>query len=149
METEEQLLKFFVWMAFGMGCGVGTDAYRAWSQTICRTKNFIWADCISWCVFAFCVFLFSLYLREGEMRFYFFLGLGGGYILYRKIFGDRVMRIWDGAITALQKFVRGGRRIIRMMIMPICFLTKPMGRVKRAVQRWFAKRDDLPPTEKR
>lgn len=149
METEEQLLKFLVWVAFGIGCGIGADGYRSWSQTIFRTKSFVWSDCGIWCVFAICVFLFSLYLREGEMRFYFFLGLGGGYVLYRRIFGDRVMRIWVGAITVTQKIARGGRRVVRMMIMPICFLTGSVGSAKRIVQRWFAKREDLPPTEKR
>lgn len=149
METEEQLLKLLIWMAFGMGCGIWIDAYRAWSQNLCRAEKILGADCISWCIFALSVFLFSLYLREGEMRLYFLLGLGGGYVLYRRMFGDRVMRAWKGMIAMTRHLMQWSYRIMCAMVMPIGFLAHRAVRMKRNFERWFAKRSDLPPSEKR
>lgn len=122
MDIEEQLIYFFIWLVCGMGIGSIVDGYRAWLIARRNRKYVFEWDCAAWCALAVGIFLVSFYLNGADIRIYFFLALGGGYLVYRRIFGSRIVRLWSATIRGAERILAGGGLFVRTALTPIRIL---------------------------
>lgn len=149
MGWEEQGTIFAACSLCGAAIGIGADGYRAW-QSAARvsrmTVNII--DCLLWCALAALVFCLMLALNGGDMRSYVFLALVLGYLVYRRLVGQRIVRLWLWCAKAVCTVCRCLRRIITLLCLPLRWCLRVAVGLVRCIRRWLAKMRKSPPEEK-
>lgn len=148
MEMEEQIACFLVWLICGTGVGVLLDGYRVWADMTRIKRKTVAADCLVWCVLAIGVFIVSFYLNGAQLRFYFLLALGMGYVIYRRWFGDRVRYLWSKLLKAVRHVWRWIVLAVRTVRTPFYFLLKYILKSARYIKRQIGLVQKLPPKNK-
>lgn len=137
MEIKKQLTEFLVWIIYGIQVGILVDGYRAWIWQWHIRKGIVLGDCLVWCLLAVGVFSVSFYLNGGELRLYFFVTLLSGYLAYRRVVGNRMMRVWAKGIAIFRRIGRCLCRIVRFAWFPIGVLQKRCVVLLRWLRRWI------------
>lgn len=149
MGWEEQGTIFAVCSLFGVLVGIGADGYRAWQTAIRKDRKVVAVlDCLLWCVLAAFVCVLMVFLNGGDMRSYVFLALVVGYFVYRRLVGDRIIRLWLWCACAVQTVCRRAWRILTVLCAPLRWCM----RIADSMVRWLLGRLAVmrksPPDEK-
>ncbi|MBA4542436.1 MULTISPECIES: spore cortex biosynthesis protein YabQ [Thermoactinomyces] len=161
MNLGTQWLTMGLMLSSGLILGVFLDFYRVLTIRF-RLRGWIISliDLLYWVVSAGLVFGLLFWSNWGEMRFYFFVAVGVGFLLYFRWFSRtvtkmirlflygmerllffcfRILRLclwvpllslWQLAIVVL----RFALQVIRWLLMPFLWLARPL---YRPVQRWL------------
>jgi len=100
MSLREQFFALLLSMLLGYGAGFGWDFYRAVRAGL-RLRR--WGtgigDLVFWVLLTGAVFGFLLLVTWGEIRWYIFLGLGLGALVYRRTLGSRGYAFWERGVS--------------------------------------------------
>ncbi len=83
MSIEQQFLLLLYLCVFGLVIGLIFDFFKAWAKVFDFSRKIVfWMDFLFCLLFALILFYLLLLANRGEVRFYTFLALAGGIILY-------------------------------------------------------------------
>lgn len=92
----------------GGSMGLLYDGLRLFRRMVAHHKGWIQAeDGLYWLFLAPAVFWFLLKENSGEIRFFIFLGLGGGLLLYFCAVSPFVLRVGEGVLRMAAKILGG------------------------------------------
>ena len=145
MGWEEQGSVFAVCCLAGAFIGIGADGYRAWQMSRHTTRSvMIMLDCLLWCVLAVLVCVLMLRMNGGDMRSYVFLALAVGYLVYRQLVGQRIVRLWLSCARTVRSIFRWAWRVLVVLCLPVRWCLRAM---RWLIRRVTPKRKS-PPSEK-
>ena len=82
------------------------DGLRLFRRMLSHSRFWIQAeDALYWIILALVVFLVLLHKNAGELRFFIFLGLGGGLLLYFLVCSPWVMAVGERVLYIVKKIV--------------------------------------------
>lgn len=149
MGWEEQSAIFAACGLCGVLIGIGADGYRAWQSAVhLRRRSIILLDCLLWCVLAVLVCSLMLTLNGGDMRSYVFLALMVGYLIYRRLAGTRIVRLWLWCAKAVRTVWRIARRILAAICLPLGWCLSMASSLVRIIIRQMPKIRKSPPEQK-
>lgn len=158
----DQILSFLLIAFLGMLMGVFYDCYRAIRQ-IWRPKVWgtILGDTVYWIVNTILAYLFLLYFIWGEVRFYIFLAMAAGLLIYLRFCSRRVsFLLLHGYLLLVEVICRiipiilfPVRLVWRAVLLPFKFLAffallvlKGLGQITLLLRKVFGAKPGKPPT---
>lgn len=127
----KQLQELFLSCGMGFLLGAYYDVFRFWRKTV-HSSTFVVAlqDCLFFATSAVVVFLFSLAMTEGIVRFYVLAGAAIGFWAYRRTVGNALLHAIEGTQRWLK---RGYDAVLRVLNIPVVLvksmLNKACGKV--------------------
>ena len=121
--TIEMQVEFFIWsLITGLISGLLYDFFRA-ARQLTKPKNstIIAHDILFLVITAIFVFVLSFTAGRGELRFFEFLGIICGFILYRLAFRDTIVKILSACARFLVKIVI---TILKIVLFPLRIIYK-------------------------
>ena len=128
-----QLLSFLKAAGLGALLAFYFDLYRALSSQIKRYLPrlvLFAADCLFWVIAALSCIAFVIFMMWGEIYFYSYLGLAGGFGLYLLTISRILLPFWQQVFAAV---LRGLAWLIdaigsaaRAMATPVCWLARQL-----------------------
>lgn len=98
---------FLLTIVLGGIMGLIYDGLRLFRRMLPHRKWWVQAeDGMYWLLLAPAVFWVLLKENSGELRFFIFLGLGGGLLLYFLVLSPLVMKVGEGILTLAAKLLR-------------------------------------------
>lgn len=111
-----QAFLFLIFTLDGLIIGLLFDFFRILRKSF-KTPNFVTyiEDILFWILTGFLV-LYSIFtFNNGEIRFFIFLGIGIGIILYMLIFSNFIIKINVTIIGILKKMTKNIKKIIEKL----------------------------------
>jgi len=120
-----QALMFLLTVALGGVCGFIFDLFRIFRLTI-RHKNIYTylEDILYWLIVVSLVFYFLLHITDGEIRFFFIIGVFLGMVIYFCTISIFVIRCSKIVINFFRKVFRLIYRLLLRIITPPILLVK-------------------------
>lgn len=116
----EQTHVFLMCIGFGFVLGIFYDLVRLIRKTFFPLKKALIIQDILYCVIStFAVFCFLLCINNGEARFFTFLGLAFGWVIYYFTFGVLVVRVADTLAGAVHRLFKPIKSIFRLFYVNI------------------------------
>ena len=114
-----QAYLFFIFIVNGILIGILFDFFRILRKSF-KTKDFVTyiEDILFWILTGFSILYFIFMFNNGEIRFFMFVAIGIGIILYMKIFSSVFIKINVNIINLLKKI------FMTIIIVPIKFIKK-------------------------
>lgn len=124
MTLEEQYVSLTLMIAMGVWFGASFSVYQ---HFVHPKKGRRWilliSDPLFWIVQAVLLFSLLLPVNEGQLRFYYFLGIALGFAFYKALLEKPFMRLFGKIVTM---FVRTGRftakTVYHLLVYPLFFL---------------------------
>ncbi len=140
MTLEVQFVTLFLMIGSGAALGVCFDVIGTTSSRF-RFHAVVQAvlDAAYWAAATMFVFRVLFYANYGEVRFFVFLGLAVGALLYFWLFGRAVRRVTDWILRLLERTARLIIRIIRIMLRPLVYTFRLLARAAVKIYRISAK----------
>lgn len=142
---EQQIINFLVTVALGLAMGAIFDFYYILRRFLRPRKVFIHiGDLFIWLFMIGLVFVTLVYVNWGEVRFYVFLGIALGTLIYYLIFSKYIKIIYKYLIKMVLKILyivksiilfpfklmaRGLLYLVGIISIFLMWLTKPLRRV--------------------
>ena len=126
MVTNQAYL-FLIFIVNGLIIGFLFDFFRILRKSF-KTKDFVTyiEDIVFWILTGFIV-LYSIFVfNNGEIRFFIFLGIALGVLLYMTIFSNSIIKVSVFVIQFIKNIII---KIIHIIIMPFSFLIKIIKKV--------------------
>lgn len=124
-----------LFLSCGMGFLLGTyyDVFRI-LRCILRpgAARVFWQDILFFVTAAPLVFLFTLAVTDGVVRFYLFAGLVAGFFAYRYTVGRAVVRFVTAVIARLSRM---GRRLYGVIRVPFGVLSEVCRNLMKKIQK--------------
>ncbi|MBO4293399.1 MAG: spore cortex biosynthesis protein YabQ [Clostridia bacterium] len=117
-----QAFLFLIFIVNGLIIGFLFDFFRILRKSF-KTRDFITyiQDITFWILTGFIV-LYSIFVfNNGEIRFFIFLGIALGIILYMTIFSDSIIKVSVFVIQFIKNFIA---KILHIIRIPISFIIK-------------------------
>jgi len=132
----DQLFAFTEAVVLGAALAICFDVYRAVRFQIRRhllKLLLIAADCLYWIAAALACIIIIISRRWGEIYFYSYLGLAGGFSLYLVMLSRFLLPFWNAFFVRLfcffsQLFTFGGK-VYRVLCVPFCWTTRQTAKV--------------------
>ena len=114
-----QAYLFFIFIVNGILIGIFFDFFRILRKSF-NTKDFVTyiEDILFWILTGFSILYFIFIFNNGEIRFFMFVAIGIGVILYMKIFSSIFIKINVNVINILKKICT------TIIVIPIKFIKK-------------------------
>ena len=114
-----QAYLFFIFIVNGILIGIFFDLFRILRKSF-NTKDFVTyiEDILFWILTGFSILYFIFIFNNGEIRFFMFVAIGIGVILYMKIFSSIFIKINVNIINFFKKVFS------IIIIVPIRFIKK-------------------------
>lgn len=123
-----QAYLFFIFIINGILIGILFDFFRILRKSF-NTKDFVTyiEDVLFWILIGFSILYFIFVFNNGEIRFFMFVAIGLGVILYMKIFSSVFIKISVDIINFFKKIfmtiiIVPIRYIKRIFFKPISFI---------------------------
>lgn len=122
-----QLQELFLSCGMGFLLGAYYDVFRFWRKTVrSSTVVVVLQDCLFFSTSAVVIFLFSLAMTEGVVRFYVLLGSAIGFWAYRRTVGNALLR----TVEMIQRWVkRTYDGVCRLLCIPISYINSMLHKV--------------------
>lgn len=122
--ANEQAYLFFLFTLNGLIIGLLFDLFRI-SRRVFKTNNIITyiEDVIFWILSGFIILYSSFTFNNGELRFYMFIAILIGIIMYMLFVSSHIINICVTFLTILKNFFN---KFIRIILIPFKFLYKIM-----------------------
>lgn len=120
MQVDSQLYTFIITIATGILLGALFDCYRVLRGTFRPRAVMTWVtDLLYWLIATVIVFLALVVSNWGELRFYVFLGIVSGVILYYRLLSLYAIRL----LLAIIRLIKG---IVTLFKKAVVFIIKPI-----------------------
>lgn len=120
MQVDSQLYTFIITIATGILLGALFDCYRVLRGTFRPKAIMTWVtDLLYWLIATMIVFLALVVSNWGELRFYVFLGIVSGVILYYRLLSLYAIRL----LLAIIRLIKG---IVTLFKKTVVFIIKPI-----------------------
>lgn len=124
IHVTSQILVFGAMMLCGMAGGLLFDFFRAVRKLI--RMNTLWVGLCDLCFWTLCtaaVFYAARFTNQGQLRWYEFIGMISGLLLYFLLFGSLMVR---GLTVVLRVLAKGFLAAVRLMLIPVRLLARPI-----------------------
>lgn len=123
MEASSQVQLFLIIVLAGTFLGVFFDGYRV-LRGVFRPRIFLThlLDLLYWLLATLFVFGLLLLINWGEVRFYVFIALAAGAVLYYRFFSRLVMHLFIHTIRGIGKFLYYLRIVVKGVLVPFRYL---------------------------
>lgn len=106
LSAHAQAELFLLTILLGGLMGLLYDGLRLFRRMMPHTRFWVQVeDALYWVVLALVVFSILLHKNAGELRFFIFLGLGGGLLLYFLVCSPWVMKVGEKLLYGVKKIV--------------------------------------------
>jgi spore cortex biosynthesis protein YabQ len=154
VQVDSQLYTFIITIATGILLGVLFDCYRVLRGTFRPRAVMTWVtDLLYWLIATVIVFLALVVSNWGELRFYVFLGIVSGVILYYRLLSLYAIRLFlaivrlvKGIITLLKKIIVF---IIKPMVLCINIISWPFRFIGSKAKAWYHLKYPKPPIDEK
>ncbi|MET1250471.1 spore cortex biosynthesis protein YabQ [Sporolactobacillus sp. STCC-11] len=124
MTLEEQYVSLMLMIAMGVWFGASFSIYQYFVHP---KKGRRWilliSDPLFWIVQALLLFSLLLPVNEGQLRFYYFLGILLGFACYKAILENAFMRLFGRIIAVIVRVGRfTAKTVYNLLIYPLFFL---------------------------
>jgi spore cortex biosynthesis protein YabQ len=142
VQVDNQLYTFITTIATGILLGVLFDCYRVLRGTFRPRAVMTWVtDLLYWLIATVVVFLALVVSNWGELRFYVFLGIVSGVILYYRLLSLYAIRLFLVIIKLVNGIVALIKKIIMFIIKPVELCIKiicwPFRFITSKVKAWY------------
>ena len=132
----EQIITFLVTVILGLITGLTFDLYETLRKyTKPRKVCTALGDFLVWVIITTIVFAVLFYANWGEVRFYVFIGLGGGVLCYKKFLSPSFLFLFDKLFLVIFKILFGlhkiSKFILKVFLYPVKIFKKPYAFLKR------------------
>lgn len=120
--TTHQVYVFLVFIVNGIIIGLIFDTFRIARKSF-KTPNFVTyiEDILFWIITGITIIYSIFVFNNGELRFYIFLGLMLGIILYLLLLSKHIIKISVSIIVFTKNITR---KVINLILVPIKFIIK-------------------------
>lgn len=146
MQVESQFSIFFTTVITGIVLGFLFDFYRVLRGTF-RVQGFVtWVtDLLYWLVATAVVFIALVLSNWGELRFYVFLGIVGGVILYYRLISTYIIRLLAGCMKLANRTAALIKKILLLaVIRPVALCIRiirwPFQFIGEKIKSWYQTR---------
>ncbi len=106
LSAHDQAELFLLTILLGGLMGLLYDGLRLFRRILPHKRFWIQTeDFLYWIILALAVFSVLLHKNAGEIRFFIFLGLGGGLLLYFLVCSPFIMRVGEGVLYGAKKVI--------------------------------------------
>jgi len=154
VQVDSQLNTFIITVATGILLGVLFDCYRVLRGTFRPRAVMTWfADLLYWLIATVIVFLALVLSNWGELRFYVFLGIVSGVILYYRLLSLYTIRLFATIVRLVKWLVALIKKIIVLIIKPVALGIKiicwPFYFINNKAKGWYRLRYPKPPIDEK
>lgn len=154
MQVDSQLHTFIITIATGILLGVLFDCYRVLRGTFKPRVVMTWvADLLYWLIATVVVFLALIVSNWGELRFYVFLGIISGVVLYYRLLSLYAIRLFSAIIKLVKWIITVLKKMLMFIIKPIVFCITivcwPFRFINSKVRSWYRIRYPRPPIDEK
>ncbi len=104
---ENQLISFVIYVAIGIILGVIFDFFRAFRKSIKHSNIATYIEDIIYVIIAFLIVVVALQIfSDGELRFYIFLGILIGFVIYFVLFSRYLLKAETFILKCLIKIIK-------------------------------------------
>ena len=153
MDLAGQVLTFLITIMTGVTLGVLFDSYRVLRGTFNPKTLMTWvADLLFWLVATAVVFIALVFSNWGELRFYVFMGILSGLVMYYNWLSLYFMRLFAIAIRVIIAGLSFMKKIfIGIFLTPVIYCVRmisgPFMFVGRKAIKWCRTRWPKPPDD--
>jgi spore cortex biosynthesis protein YabQ len=154
VQVDNQLYTFIITIATGILLGVLFDCYRVLRGTFSTKVVMTWVtDLLYWLIATVIVFLALIVSNWGELRFYVFLGIVSGVILYYRLLSLYAIRLFSAIVRSIKGMINLIRKIIRFIIRPVALCIKivcwPFHFISSKAKVWYHLKYPKPPIDEK
>lgn len=115
---ENQLISFVIYIAIGSSLGVIFDFFRAFRKSIKHSNIATYIEDIIYVIIAFLIVVVALQIfSDGELRFYIFLGILIGFVIYFALISKYLLKVETFILEWLIKIIKYPINLIEKFIL--------------------------------
>lgn len=115
---ENQLISFVIYVAIGIILGVIFDFFRAFRKSIKHSNIATYIEDIIYVIIAFLIVVVALQIfSDGELRFYIFLGIIIGNVIYFALISKYLLKVETFILEWLIKIIKYPINLIEKFIL--------------------------------
>lgn len=115
---ENQLISFVIYVAIGIILGVIFDFFRAFRKSIKHSNIATYIEDIIYVIIAFLIVVVALQIfSDGELRFYIFLGILIGFVIYFALISKYLLKVETFILEWLIKIIKYPINLIEKFIL--------------------------------
>lgn len=151
---DSQLHTFIITIATGIFLGILFDGYRVLRGTFRPRVVMTWvADLLYWLIATVVVFLALVVSNWGELRFYVFLGIVSGVIVYYRWLSLYAIRLLSAIVRLVKGIIMLLKKMIMFVIKPVAWCINmfywPFEFSSRKVKGWYHLKYPTPPIDEK
>lgn len=153
MEHSVQLFTFFITIVTGIVLGLVFDCYRVFWRTVKPKLVLTWIlDLLYWLIATVIVLVALLFSNWGELRFYIFIGIVSGAIVYYRLLSTYIIKIIIYTVHMVSILINFINNILNILIFrPAIYLTRlfkrPFTFITSKFLKWYHIKFPQPPKD--